>query len=436
MAGQEAGHEDGARPRDALIGQTLGSCAITQMLGQGGMARVYRARQDRLDRDVAIKVLPPYYAADPDFVERFKQEARALAKFSHPNIVVVHDAGEDRGLLYIIMEYVPGGNLRDYMRQSLSLDEVTRIIHEVAGALTYAHERGVIHRDVKPVNVLLDLSKRAVLSDFGIAKVLATSAAVSRSGAGVGTPEYMSPEQCHGGQVDARTDIYALGVMLYEMLTGHTPFEADNYTALAHSHIYEPVPPPSRYNPRISIAVQSVVLKALEKDPANRFQSAVEMATTLEQAAAAQSPLPPGERRQMDARDLPDEIAVGAQQTTQQLVTCPNCHAANYATQRFCSTCGQPFGPPRTGGPSSPMPSVRTGAVGAAGAYGMVVAPQPNSRWLACPNCQLPNQPLNRFCTRCGFSMLQGVAGRACRNCGMRNVAGTRFCTSCGAPMG
>ena len=221
MAGQEVTW----RAHDDLVGKTLGGCVVTELLGQGGMARVYRAHQTHLDRDVAIKVLPPYYASDQNFVDRFQQEARSLARLSHPHIVIVHDAGQDHGLLYIIMEYVAGGNLRDYMTQSISLREVTRIIREVAGALTYAHERGIIHRDVKPVNVLMDPSRRAVLSDFGIAKVMATSAAMTRSGAGVGTPEYMSPEQCRGVQVDARADIYALGVMLYEMLTGHTPFE-------------------------------------------------------------------------------------------------------------------------------------------------------------------------------------------------------------------
>ncbi len=434
MAGQEAEQPLEGRSRDDLIGRSLGGCVITHMLGQGGMARVYRARQDRLDRDVAIKVLPPYYAADPEFVERFKLEARALARFSHPNIVVVHDANEEHGLLFIIMEYVSGGNLRDYMRQSLSLVEVTRIIREVAGALAYAHARGVIHRDVKPVNVLMDVNRRAVLSDFGIAKVLASSAAVSRSGAGVGTPEYMSPEQCRGGLVDTRTDIYALGVMLYEMLTGHTPFEADNYTALAHSHIYEPAPPPTRYNPRISPAVQAVVMKALEKSPADRFQSPIEMAVALEQAAAAQTPLPPSERRADAPHSQPDEDTTG-QQVARPPLTCPSCNAVNYASQRFCSICGQPLVPQRAGPPSAPIPAVRATAAPATGMNGVMGAPQPNSRWLACPACQTPNQPLNRFCTRCGFSLLQGVAGKTCRGCGARNPAGTRFCTRCGAQL-
>jgi serine/threonine-protein kinase len=416
-----AGQEASWRAHDDLVGKSLGGCVITDLLGQGGMARVYRAHQTHLDRDVAIKVLPPYYASDQNFVDRFELEARSLARLSHPHIVVVHDAGDERGLLYIIMEYVAGGNLRDYMTQSMSLREVTRIIKEVAGALEYAHERGIIHRDVKPVNVLMDSSKRAVLSDFGIAKVMATSAVVTRSGAGVGTPEYMSPEQCRGGQVDARSDIYALGVMLYEMLTGHTPFEADNYTALAHSHIYELPPPPSTYNARISPAVQAVTLKALEKNPADRFQQAMDMAITLEQAAAAQAPLPPptpliGRRPSAE----PDEIE-RASQTGAQGVICPRCKGVNHASQRFCSTCGLPFGQSR-------------GAQ--ASAHVVAVAQPAPAGFVLCPTCQTPNDGLNRFCTRCGSNMLRGVSGRKCQKCGMQNSAGARFCTTCGASLG
>jgi serine/threonine-protein kinase len=393
---------------DDLTGVTLGHCVIEDLLGQGGMARVYRGRQENLDRTVAIKVLPPYYAADPAFVERFKLEARAMAKLSHPNIVTVHDAGEDNGRLYIVMEYVGGGTLKQRMATALPMRDVTRIFHEVASALTYAHSMGIVHRDVKPVNVLMDTTGRAVLSDFGIAKVLATSAALTHAGAGVGTPEYMSPEQCRGGTVDARSDIYALGVMLYEMLTGHTPFEADNYTALAHSHIYEPVPPPSRWNPRISPAVQSVILKALEKDPAQRFQIATDMAVTLEQAVAAQAPVPVTAGR---------EPAAAPHRTTgaPASVICPRCRQPNAPQQRFCSTCGQPLAP------GQPVPQ---------GPY-----PQHTGSWVTCPQCHAPNQGINRFCTTCGYSLLAGVAGIQCRVCGVRNSPGTRFCTACGHPL-
>ncbi len=378
---------------DDLVGVILGHCVIEDLLGQGGMARVYRGRQENLDRQIAIKVLPPYYAADPAFVERFKLEARAMAQLSHPNIVIIHDSGEESGRLYIIMEYVGGGTLKQRMAAGMVLGEVTRIINEVASALTYAHSRGIVHRDVKPVNVLIDVTGRAVLSDFGIAKVLQTSAVLTQSGAGVGTPEYMSPEQCRGSTlVDARADIYALGVMLYEMLTGHTPFEADNYTALAHSHIYEAVPPPSKRNPRISPAVQSVVMKALEKDPAERFQKATDMALALEQAVAAQVPL---------------GLSTGRFQTVE--------------LERREAVMPESLLP--KGSPAHPSPAQNE------------PYPKHTGSLMACPVCQALNQPYNRFCTNCGFNLLTGVAGFICQACGARNGAGQRFCTACGHPL-
>src|SRR5947209_15819703 len=249
--------------QDPLLGTTFGNYKILAPLGQGGMAHVYRARQENLDREVAVKVLPPWYAADRNFVVRFNLEARLVARLSHPNIVTIHDFNESNGHLYIVMQLVDGGTLKhklDAARDpsgsggggALDVGEVDRIFQQLASALTYAHEQGIIHRDIKPVNVLMDRTGRPILSDFGIAKVLAsTKDQLTRPGAGVGTPEYMSPEQCIGGAVDGRADIYALGVMLFEALTGRTPFQGDNYPALAHSHIYEMPPRPSLINPRI-----------------------------------------------------------------------------------------------------------------------------------------------------------------------------------------
>lgn len=406
---------------DDLLGTTLGHCLIRAVLGYGGMAAVYRGYQRNLDREVAIKVLPPAYAADQAFVDRFHLEARAMGKLSHPNIVTVHDAGEENGRLYIVMAYIPGGTLKQRMGLPMDPREVAHIIKDVASALTYAHEQGIVHRDVKPVNVLMDSDGRAVLSDFGIAKMLSGTEGLTRAGAGVGTPEYMSPEQCRGGSVDARTDIYALGVMLFEMLTGHTPFEADNYTALAHAHIYEPVPAPSRLNPRISPAVQSVVLKALAKDPAYRFQQATEMAVALEQAVAAQVPVAPLAVQQRSAGPAPTPPGYGAPQgrPLPPPVICPRCRQPNAPTYRICSACGLPLG---THGPAPAYPA------GAVPAYAGAPA-----AYVACPRCHVANMPGNRYCTGCGLPL--GTVPVSCRACGAPNAYGQRYCTRCGKPL-
>lgn len=400
---------------DDLLGTTLGHCVIRAVLGYGGMAAVYRGYQTNLDREVAIKVLPPAYATDQSFVERFHLEAVAMGKLSHPNIVTVHDAGEENGRLYIVMAYIPGGTLKQRMGAPMDPREVARIIKDVASALTYAHERGIVHRDVKPVNVLMDSDERAVLSDFGIAKMLSGTEGLTRTGAGVGTPEYMSPEQCRGASVDARTDIYALGVLLYEMLTSHTPFEADNYTALAHAHIYEPVPLPSRLNPRISPAVQSVVLKALAKDPAYRFQQATEMALALDQAVAAQAPVAPvmAQHRSAGPAPMPPSPSYGPSQgrPLPPPIICPRCRQPNAPTYRICAACGLPLGTP--------------GAV-----PGHTGAPMP---YVACPRCHTSNMPGNRYCTRCGMAL--GPMPVSCRACGAPNTYGQRYCTQCGKPL-
>jgi serine/threonine-protein kinase len=237
---------------------------------------------------------------------------------------------------------------------------------------------------VKPVNVLLDDDGRPILSDFGIVKVMSEGEGLTRAGAGVGTPEYMSPEQCRGGPVDARADIYALGVLVYEMLTGRVPFEADNYTAIAHAHIYEQPRPPSRLNPRISPAVQAVILKALNKQPQDRFPQAKEFALALEQAVAAQTPL--------------------AQAPATGTGLCPTCHAPNAPGRQYCTQCGSPLAAESR--PASPG---------------------------ACTQCGHSNAPGHRFCTRCG-APLPGVATQ-CRQCGGWNAHGTKYCTRCGHPL-
>ncbi len=364
---------------DNLIGATLGNYKILAPLGQGGMARVYRAHQENLDREVAIKVLPPWYAADRNFVERFKLEARLVARLSHPNIVTVHDASEHNGHLYIVMQFVEGGTLKqrlDLLREQgkiMEVSEANRIFQQIASALSYAHEHGIIHRDIKPVNVLMDRSGRPILSDFGIAKALEGTKELTRPGAGVGTPEYMSPEQCKGEPVDGRADIYALGVMLFEALTGRTPFTGDNYPALAHSHIYEESPDPRIFNPQISLEVTNVILTALRKKPQQRYQKANDMALALENTVN------------------PSRVEIA------ERISSHGIHV--YDTQ--------PVSP-------SPQPIYRT----------------PTTPIYACPNCQHPNKPDVFYCIRCGSPL------NRCRTCGKQNRARDRFCTQCGQQLG
>lgn len=329
--------------QDDLIGATLGNYKILAPLGQGGMARVYKARQENLDREVAIKVLPPWFAADGNFVERFNQEAKLVAGLSHPNIVTVHDASEYNHNLYIVMQFVDGGTLKQRLDQlqavgkTMDIVEASRIFSQLASALSYAHDRGIIHRDVKPVNVLMDRLGRPILSDFGIAKALAGTKALTRQGAGVGTPEYMSPEQCQGGPVDRRADIYALGVMLFEALTGRLPFLGDNYPALAHSHIYEMPPYPSLINPYIDPAVAQVIQKALMKNPAQRYQQANDMAQALEGAMKALSMYPCPRCRNPNKPQQKFCTSCGF-----PLKQCRVCGFRNQVNNRFCSGCGQP----------------------------------------------------------------------------------------------
>jgi serine/threonine protein kinase len=275
-----------------LIGRKLGQYEIFSLLGEGGMASVYRARQSNMNRDVAIKVIESKLARNPDFVRRFEREAQTVAALSNTHVLKVFDFGEQDGLLYIVMELLHGGSLAARIGgKPLPLETVARLLEQIASALDYAHRRGIIHRDLKPQNVLLDDDGNAVLTDFGIAKLLLSDAtSLTQSGTAMGTPTYMSPEQWKGQNIDARSDIYALGIMAFEMLSGEVPFKADTPFAMMHQHVSVPPPSFGKVPPGIPASVEKVIHKALAKNPEDRFQSAGEFATAFRAALSGKTP--------------------------------------------------------------------------------------------------------------------------------------------------
>ncbi len=270
-----------------LTGKTIGSYRVLEQIGVGGMAMVYKAYHPGMDRYVAIKVLPPHLSQDPDFLKRFQREARAIAKLEHAHILPVHDYGEYEGITYLAMRYVEAGTLKDRITaKRFSLDEINRIISQIGGALDYAHRMGVIHRDVKPGNVLVDEQGDTYLTDFGLARMMEPTEKLTASGVGLGTPAYMSPEQGQGDKVDHRSDIYSLGVILYEMVTGHVPYEAETPMAIVLKHINDELPLPRTIAPSVPPSIERVILKALAKAPSDRYQTAGELVQALVKATS------------------------------------------------------------------------------------------------------------------------------------------------------
>src|SRR3954467_11260273 len=280
---EPAGVADRVSIAMSLVGRVFSDrYEIRRELAQGGMAEVYLAHDQLLDRPVALKALFPEYAREPSFVERFRREAQAAANLNHPNIVSIYDWGQESGTYFIVMEYVEGRSLRELIHSEGSLEpgQAADIAAEIASALAFAHRSGVVHRDVKPGNVLLTQTGTVKVTDFGIARA-GTSDGLTQTGSVMGTATYFSPEQAQGLPVDGRSDVYALGVVLYEMVTGVAPFTADSPVSVAYKHVREEPVPPTRIKPGIPGALDRIVLTAMTKDVALRYPSAAEMRADL-----------------------------------------------------------------------------------------------------------------------------------------------------------
>ena len=280
------------------IGTRLGHYRILSLLGRGGMADVYRAEDERLGREVALKAVPPEFARDPERIERFEREVRAAARLSHPNIVTVFEFGHGEGQHFYTMDLMAGGDLKARIRthpEGMASEEARRVASAVAQALDYAHRRGFVHRDVKPENILFDEDGRPQLTDFGIARAMESGTRMTATGMSIGSPHYMSPEQAQGLEVDGRSDLYSLGVVLYEMLTGRLPFEVGNTLAVAYAHVNNPVPelPPAL------AAWQPLLDRLLAKSPEERYASAGELAEVLASAGLPPAPDPAPSTRVM-----------------------------------------------------------------------------------------------------------------------------------------
>jgi Protein kinase domain/FHA domain len=336
-------------PKDRYLGQYR----VLEQIGAGGMARVYRGYQQKLDRYVAIKTIPTL-GNDRHMIARFEQEAKLIARLAHQNILPIFDSGDENGWAYIVMEFVTGGTLRDRLATAEStrtlapLWWVLKICEQAAHALDYAHNMMVIHRDVKPANMLLRTEEHMLLSDFGIATMLAANASSHRGSVGVGTPQYMAPEQgVPNAGVDGRSDIYALGVVLYQAVTNRLPFYADTPAAIIQKQIREPLIAPTMYNPDLPPAVSRIIVRAMAKDPRARYQRAGEMAAELAEARVALNPgnrtariATPTARVAAVAPVVPPPAVLPPPGDGRPAGACFRCGTVSNQQNRFCTYCG------------------------------------------------------------------------------------------------
>jgi serine/threonine protein kinase len=364
----------------------IASYELLEPIGHGGMAIVYKARQERLDRTVAVKILSENLAASSEFMERFRREARTAANLRHPNVITVHDFGEDdRGVPYLVLEYIEGPTLADLMDAGLDDERIPGLLDQVAAGLDYAHAHGVIHRDIKPGNVLLTEDGRAVLADFGLAWLL-EGAHLTLTGGVIGTPEYMSPEQAAGEPIDHRSDVYALGVVLFEMLVGERPFIADTPIGVLLKHLQDPAPSVLIARPELPPAVAQVLDKALVKDPNARYSSAGELARAFRAA-------------------LTGTQAASAPPFTYGRPSTPPVTGPSAPTATTQPDSAFPFGASsamNTRPPSRAFGAASSDGTGAAG-LGTSPATPPAIPSVVCPECATTLPPGAGICPKCKF---------------------------------
>lgn len=373
---------------NTLIGRSLGQYRIAERIGSGGMATVFKAYQPTLDRYVAVKVLPAYHARDPIFVKRFVQEARSVAKLQHANIVPIHDYGEQENITYIVMEYVEGGTLKDRLRQrQLTVLEAVDFVIQAAEGLGCAHSHGIVHRDVKPANMLLRKDGHLLLSDFGIAKILEGTTNLTRAGTGIGTPQYMSPEQGTGQPVDRRSDIYSLGIVLFHALAGRVPYTADSPISITVKHMNDPLPLELLHAKGIPQSIEQVVLKMTAKPPADRYQTTDALIEALTSALAASQLFLP--------RWRPGMQQSGSMQALNQSPVQPEVPK------------------PPSSGPLVPPAQAASQVSPASGISGnnlgnllpSASASRPGMITVTCFRCGSANQSDRLFCTACGYEL-------------------------------
>jgi hypothetical protein len=338
-------------------GQRLGVYVVQEQIGSGGMAEVYRATHATLDREVAVKVLNPTFNSDPTFPLRFLREAKASAKLNHPNIITVYDFDEKGEIAYLVMELATGGTFSDKSRALTTLNEAIDALAPVFDAVQYAHRQGVVHRDIKPDNVLLTDQERPLLADFGLARIQSESLDVDEVGLILGTPYYMAPEQVRAEDVDGRADVYALGILAYAVVAGRVPFDGSSFTAIAQQHLKSPPPSIQAVVPQTPDRLDAAIRRATAKRPDERFATAADFYAELKAAAAEAPDLPVGTRAVLATRTQSAGTVPGFRSDLERTVVdsgggvpnmitgedgiqCPTCHSLVRPGISFCTTCG------------------------------------------------------------------------------------------------